>query len=107
MRSRRMGPTMRTLILCVLGLVSGLTMLVALVLTIRGTDTVARELSSHVVPAQTALRQTWSASSTGQDLLMTLVQSKDPLARATALAGAQSAGQLKDSSWAGYLQHAC
>jgi diguanylate cyclase (GGDEF)-like protein len=106
MRSHRMGPTARTIILCVLGLASGLTMLIALVVTVRGTDSVARELSVRVVPAQTALRRTWSASSAGQELLMTYVQSNDPLARAKALAGAQSAGQAQNSAWAEYLRYA-
>jgi diguanylate cyclase (GGDEF)-like protein len=89
-----------------MGLVSGLTMVITLVVSVRATDSVARELTNRAIPAQTALRETWSASLTGQELFMTVVQTQDPVARATALAGAQAAGQAQNAAWAVYRQHA-
>ena len=58
------------------------------------------------MPAEAALRETWTAASNGQEQLMTLVQTQDPVARAAALVGAQAAGQAKDAAWSRYRQHA-
>ena len=106
MHSRRLGPTTRTMILCVMGLVSGMTMLVALVVTVRGTNSVARENAEQVVPAQTALRETWAASAAGQESLLGLLQLQNPDARAAALAAAQASSLKQNAAWAEYLKHA-
>ena len=106
MRPRRLGPTGRTIILCALGLASGLTLVTTVAVRARGADAAARELSDRAMPAETALRETWTASSEGQQQLMTLVQTQDPVARGAALAVAQAAGQAQDAAWRRYLQHA-
>ena len=106
MRSRRMGPTARTMILCAMGLASGLTMTSVLIVSVRGADSAARELGDRALPAQVALREASRASNTGQQLLEATVQTRDPGARAIALGAAQAALQRQDAGWAVYLQHA-
>ncbi len=106
MRTRRLGPVARTLVLTTLGMLAGLAIVIASTLTIRGTRSLAREQAARTVPAQTALRRTWEAATDGQALFLTSVQSRDPAEHATALTAAQTAGQVKDAAWAEYLRHA-
>jgi len=105
-RSRRLGPTGRTIIVCALGLALGLILVTTTVGSMAREDAAARELANRAVPAETALRDTSTASTNSQEQLMTLVQTQDPVARAAALAGAQAAGQVRDAGWSRYLQHA-
>ena len=105
-RSRRISPTSRTTVLCAMGLVGGLIMVIALTVTVRGTNAVARESATRAIPAQTALRDTLAASSGGQESLLALLQSQDAATRATSLTAAQQSGQLQSSAWAEYLRHA-
>ncbi len=100
-----MGPVARTLILTVVGLVSGLVMVVAMVVTVRGTDSVARRAARRAIPAQTALRQTWTASTTGQEFFTAALAANDPLVRTAALTEAQSKGRAQDAAWSRYLHH--
>ncbi len=106
LRSRRIGPTTRTMILGAMGIASGLIMVVTLTVVDRGTDSVAREVAERTVPAQRALLRTYAASTTGQSLFLTAIESQDPVARATALSGAQQAGQAQNAAWSVYLKHA-
>lgn len=101
-----MGPVARTLILCVVGLASGLVMVAALVVSVRGTDSVARTASTRAIPAQTALRETWAASTTGQEFFTAAAQAADPLVRTAALTEAQAKGRAQDAAWSRYLHHA-
>lgn len=94
------------MVLSAMGVASGLIMVVALVVTVRGTNAVAQENERHAVPAQTALRETWAASAAGQESLLALLQTQDPVARTTALTAAQASGQTQNAAWAVYLQHA-
>jgi diguanylate cyclase (GGDEF)-like protein len=105
-RSRRLGPTGRTLILGTLGLTACVVLVASLVSNIRVTDSRARELAARALPAEIALHNTWTASANAQEFLMTLVQTQDPVARAAALTGAQAAGQAQSAAWTVYLQHA-
>jgi diguanylate cyclase (GGDEF)-like protein len=93
-------------LLSAMSLAAGLTMVVTLVVSLRGTNSVARELADHTAPAQTALRDTWAASLAGQEGFMATLQTQDAVSRATALTGAQAAGQAQSAAWARYLQHA-
>ncbi len=88
-----------------MSLAAGLTMVVTLVVRVRGTDSVARELADRAAPAQTAFRDTWAASSTGQELFMTTLQTPDQVSRATALTAAQAAFQAQHAAWTHYLRH--
>jgi diguanylate cyclase (GGDEF)-like protein len=106
MQSRRMGPTVRTLILLVLGVVSGLAVVTALVATLRGTYAVAREDAERVVPAQTALRETAQASSDAQEIFSMMLETRDQPTRATLLVGLQSEGQTENTAWTAYVGHA-
>jgi diguanylate cyclase (GGDEF)-like protein len=81
-------------------------MMITLVVSIRGTDSVSRGLADRTLPAQEALRQTWTASVTGQELFVTAVQSQDPVTRATRLTSAQTVGQAQNAAWAAFLKNA-
>jgi diguanylate cyclase (GGDEF)-like protein len=105
-RTRRITPTARTVIFCVMGVASGLAMVITLVVTVRGTNAVARENAARTVPAQTALRETWAASAAGQESLLAFLQTQDPAARAAALTAAQASGQAQNAAWSAYLKHA-
>ena len=105
-RSRRIGATARTALLCVMSLAAGLAMLAVLMLSIRGTGAVANTLSNRVAPAQAALRETLSSATTGQQLLAMLVQSSDSATRVAALTQANSANQLQNAAWAVYRRYA-
>jgi diguanylate cyclase (GGDEF)-like protein len=94
------------MLLLAMSLAAGLTMVVALLVSVRGTDSVARELADRAAPAQIALRDTSEASLTGQQGFLTTLQTQDPVSRATALTGAQAAFQAQSAAWTRYLQHA-
>jgi diguanylate cyclase (GGDEF)-like protein len=94
------------LILGAMGVTSGLIMLIVLVVSVRGTASVARENADRAVPAEAALRETLSAGATGQESLLALLQTQDPVARAAALTAAQLAGLAQNTAWAAYLPHA-
>ncbi len=94
------------MILFAMGMASGLTIVITLVVSVRGTDSVARELADRAAPAQAALHDTWATSLTGQERFMTTLQTQDQVSRATALTGAQAAFQAQGAAWARYLQHA-
>jgi diguanylate cyclase (GGDEF)-like protein len=106
MQSRRMGPTVRTLILLVLGVVSGLAVVTALVVTVRGTHAVAVEDTTRVVPAQMALRETAQSSSDAQEIFSEMLETRDQPTRATLLVGLQSEGQTENAAWTAYVGHA-
>jgi len=94
------------MLLGAMGIVCGLVIVVTLAAAVREADSVAREVAGRALPAQSALRRTYSASTNGQDLFITAIQTQDPVTRATALNAAQQAGQLQNASWSVYLQHA-
>lgn len=64
--AQRLGPTGRTLILCGLGLLLGLTMTVTVALGLRGADNTSLEPASRAVPAEMALQAASSVSSRAQ-----------------------------------------
>jgi diguanylate cyclase (GGDEF)-like protein len=104
--TRHLGPAARTLILCGMGVLTGLVMVVTLVLSLQGTDTVAREQATRALPAQAGLRKALSASATGQAKFLTALATSDPLQKATRIVEAQVAGRARDGAWASYLEHA-
>ncbi|MDQ1431726.1 MAG: hypothetical protein QOF40_2328 [Actinomycetota bacterium] len=104
--TRNLGPAARTLILCGMGVLTGLAMLVTLVVSLQGTDASARELATRALPAQAGLRKALSASATGQAKFLTALATSDPLERATAIVEAQTAGRARDAAWANYREHA-
>ena len=106
MQARRMGPTMRTAILYVMGVASGLAMVMTLVLTVRGTDSVARELNRRALPAQIALRDTSTASSDAQESFSVILETQDQTKRASLLSGLQQAGLVESAAWTAYRAHA-
>ena len=106
MRSRRLGPVVRTLVLCTVGIVCGLVMVLTLALNLGETDAIAQEQVDRTLPSLDALRATRSAATSGQEEFLTAVQSQDPIARSTALAAAQADGQTQNSAWATYRDHA-
>ncbi len=62
MQHRRLGSPQRTAILCAMGLIASLVMLVTLVVSISGADSVARGLATRDLPTQNALRETSTAA---------------------------------------------
>ncbi len=103
MRSHRLGPTGRTAILCVIGVLSGLAMAITAVVGLRAPLYNSADLSSRALPAQIALWQTAVATSQGQENLLAAVDAEDSAARAVAIAAAQEAGARKDASWSTYM----
>ncbi len=102
MKAFRLGPTGRTVILCVMGVLSGLTMAVTAIVGLRTPHTTSNELSSRILPAETALWETAVATARGQDSLLVAIDAEDPTVRAAALAAAQDARGLKDTAWSTY-----
>ena len=100
-----MGPVGRTLTLTLVGLVSGLVMVGAMVLSVRDTASVAQTAASRAIPAQIALRRTWTAKTVGQEYFAVAAQATDPLTRTDALTRAQTAGRAQDAAWSQYLHH--
>jgi diguanylate cyclase (GGDEF)-like protein len=101
---RRIGPVGRTTILCLLGLCAGLAMVVTLVLDLRDPESAALELGRNAVPAQVALNRVAAASSNGQELLLAVLQSTDPVAQGTGISAAQIEGRAQDTAWNTYLK---
>jgi diguanylate cyclase (GGDEF)-like protein len=97
---------MRTAILYVMGVASGLAMVLTLVLTVRGTDSAARELDRRAVPAQIALRDTSMASSDAQESFSVILETQDQTKRASLLSGLQQAGLVESGAWTAYRAHA-
>jgi diguanylate cyclase (GGDEF)-like protein len=79
---------------------------VALVVNLRGPESAALELARNAVPAQVALNRVAAASSNGQELLLSVLQSTDQGARATGISAAQAQGRVQDAAWTTYLKHA-
>lgn len=106
MNVRRLGPVGRTTILSGMGLALALSMVVAVVLSLRIADSAARELAGKAAPAQSALSDTSAATSKGQELLLVALQSADPAERAIGITTAQAEGQRQNAAWNAYLKHA-
>jgi len=102
----RLGARQRTLILWALGLVSALSVVFAGVLGLQGADSTAKQLARRAGPAEIALQDTSIALMNGQASFLVAVQTKDPLARVSAIAAAQESNQASLASWATYLSHA-
>ena len=103
--SRKLGGVRRTLILCVVGVIAGLGLVVTLVLSLSEADRVAVELATRVVPAKISLSKAASAATAGQAQFVSVVESQDPVARATSLSVAQEVGRAKDAAFSTYKQH--
>ncbi len=104
MRSRPISASSRTLILSLLGVAAGTIMTAAMVVTVRGPASIARENGERVVPAQAALHRAWSAGVDGQGAMLVLVQTQDPAARTVLLIRLQADAQDQTTAWSAYRQ---
>ncbi len=106
MRSLRISPSARTLILCVMGVASGSLLTAAVVATGGGASSAAHQNADRAVPAQAALHDAWAAGVDGQQVLSEFVQTQDPAARTVMLSRLQSDVQEQSNAWSAYKKHA-
>ena len=104
MTPRRFGAAPRTLTLWAIGVASAWAVVIAGIMSLSGSQSVATRLANRAGPAQVALQDTMVATVQGQASLMVSVQTQDAPTRASAIAAAQTFGQAQDAGWVAYLK---
>ena len=102
---KRMGPTFRTLVMGVLGLLSGLTMLFGVLVTSGSSGPLANALLKHALPAEDALRQASNAAADEQAALSDASRARGA-ALATTIEDVVATDARQATFWAMYLGHA-
>jgi diguanylate cyclase (GGDEF)-like protein len=101
-RINRYGPTARTVTLSLLGLLSGLTMVVVAFAGLHDAQRASSELQSHSLPASSALKEAITHGHGSQAAFLEATQTEDPATRSAALAKADAVGRRQAEAWTAY-----
>ena len=100
---RQIGPAGRTIVLNLMGVLSGLTMVVVAVVGLRTAGVTSGAFADRTVPAERALQSVSRAASDAQAALLATVHTQDPTARSAHIAAAQAFRGLQAAWWTSYL----
>jgi diguanylate cyclase (GGDEF)-like protein len=99
---RGIGATSRTVILCGMGVMSGLTMVLTAVVTLRGADRSTTELVRRIVPAEVALDEASAAGARSTGFFERALVTSDAPSRLAEMGMADVSAQSEDKAWAAY-----